>query len=95
MDNTDNPSPADPYRLALRPGRQGELDDVVVQDVSIFRAEQMNDTTWWMACYLNGTEYDQISFGIKVVDGKLEVTVLEYPDADVSYEAGSIVKSGD
>ena len=30
------------------------LDDVVVNDVSMFRAEQMDDNDWWFCCYLNG-----------------------------------------
>lgn len=95
MDNADQQPPAAPYRLALRPGHHGELDDVVVRDVAMFRAEQMDETSWWMACSLAGDIHDRISFSVRAVDGKLEVTVVEYPVSDVSYEAGSILEAAD
>ena len=32
---------------------KGELDDVVVIDVEMFRFERMDEGLWWMRCYRN------------------------------------------
>ncbi|MEJ7763859.1 MAG: hypothetical protein WKF86_00020 [Acidimicrobiales bacterium] len=49
----------DEYRIALRPLSDAAdpdlMDDVVIRDVSMFRAEQMDSNSWWVACYLAGT----------------------------------------
>jgi hypothetical protein len=44
----------DGYRIAPRMN-SGKLDDVVVNDVELFRAEIMDSDTLWMCCYLQGT----------------------------------------
>lgn len=43
-------------RIALRNDHAGRLDDVVVKDVEMFRAEMMSDKSLWMACYLTNGE---------------------------------------
>lgn len=46
-------------RMALRPDpeRPNELDDIVVHDVTMFRAEANDYGSWWMACsFANGEE---------------------------------------
>lgn len=47
--------PTPEYRIALRPDERGDLDDVVVTDVSMFRMENM-DGRWWLCCYLAGSD---------------------------------------
>lgn len=45
--------------IALRPDHEfpDELDDIVVENVKVFRAEAMDHNIWWMACYFaNGEE---------------------------------------
>lgn len=77
------------YRLALRPepNQPDEtlMDDVVVNDVSMFRAEMMSDKTLWLCCYLVGTE-ERVDFWVSVKRGKLRLHVTEYPDGDFVYE---------
>jgi hypothetical protein len=78
------------YRIALR-DHNGRLDDVVVNDVSMFRAEMMDDTTLWMACYLPGTT-ERVSFWVRATRRKgqkmrLEFHVTEWPnDPAITYE---------
>lgn len=80
------------YRIALRPQRNDSqpdvMDDVVVNDVSMFRAEMMDDRNLWLCCYLDGTgrEHDRITFYATVKRGKLLLTVTEHPMGDVTYE---------
>jgi hypothetical protein len=50
------------------------LDDVVLNDVSMFRAEMLSSTHLWLACYLpgSGVEGDRITFEVRVgEDGEL------------------------
>ncbi len=59
-----------PYRIALRPddpeadnSEPGvRMDDIVVTDVTMFRAEDLGDS-WWFCCYLND-DGDRIAFGM-------------------------------
>ena len=50
-------------RIALRLDSRRALDDVFVKDVTMFRAERMDDSWLWMACYLDstGSEHDRIT----------------------------------
>ncbi len=75
-------------RMALRPLAAGGLDDVVVRDVSMFRAELLNETTLWLACYLPGTGVvdDRVGFEVSVRDGRLAFDVIERPAGGVSVE---------
>lgn len=72
--HTRHPGPH--YRIALRPddptdqapdGRNEHvpLDDIVVKDVRMFRAEMMHDRSLWMRCYLNGGD-ESIDFSVSV-----------------------------
>jgi hypothetical protein len=76
-----------PYRIALRPASNGTLDDVVVNDVSMFRAEMMDKDALWMCCYLS--EHERVNFWVRARGGTLTFTVTESP-GDVTYEPGSI-----
>lgn len=77
------------YRIALRPERNDPrpdvLDDVVVKDVSMFRAEMMDDRSLWLCCYLAGTD-ERIVFYATAKRGKLILTVTEHPMGDFLYE---------
>jgi len=57
MDADDLSTPA---RLALRRRADGSLDDVVVRDVQMFRAEMLDEGRLWLCCYLPGTAVDRI-----------------------------------
>jgi hypothetical protein len=74
------------WRVALR-GAAG-LDDVVVEDVSMFRAEMLEPSRLWLACYLPGTgvEGDRITFEVAAVDGRLHLEVVESPAGQVVSE---------
>lgn len=84
------PRPTDlEYRIALRTDPAGAdplahgtpLDDIVVNDVEMFRAEDMGDS-WWVCCYLADAE--RICWTV-ASDGRW--TVTEYPATDeVAYE---------
>ena len=53
------PAPVEPEvpKLALRPDKRGDLDDVVVEGVRMFRMECMDrGREWWLACYLTNGE---------------------------------------
>lgn len=69
---------ADSDRIRLDADTYGDLDDVVVRDVSMFRAERMNADTWWVCCYLDGNE--RITWNVTVVDGRLQFDLVEGND---------------
>jgi len=79
---------ADGPRLALRTGREGQLDDVVVQRVSTFRAEVMSGDLLWLCCYLpdTGVEGDRIAFEVSAHGNQLRVRVTEHPAGHVPVE---------
>lgn len=79
--------PKNDYRIALRPDHRGDLDDVVVKDVEMFRAEMMDRGRLWMCCYLEG--HDRVNFWVRAKGSRLEFTVTEQPH-DVAYEDGSL-----
>lgn len=81
------------YRIALHPDDEGALDDVVVRDVSMFRAEMMDNTTLWMCCYLAGTD-ERVTFWVRATRRKGKRLALEFhvteqpPEVDgITYEA--------
>lgn len=54
------------------------VDDVVINDVELFRLERMTDNVFWICCYKKGHEQDdddnkRIVFWASVVGGKLIV----------------------
>lgn len=82
------PRPSKPdYRIALRPDHTGELDDVVVKDVEMFRMERMDADHIWLCCYLKGSE-ERITFHL-TAKGWIWEQVGERP-AGVVYEPGSM-----
>ena len=82
------PNEREQHRLALRSLTTGGLDDVVVEDVSMFRAERLDEVTLWLACYLPGTgvEGDRVTFEVSARDGRLDFEVVERPTGSVSAE---------
>lgn len=88
-------APADDYRIALRPDDRNAdpmdprtmLDDIVVMRPAMFRAEQMDPSTWWVACYLDENTDDRICWTVTAHarPKHLSWTGYEYPDT-VIYE---------
>lgn len=78
-------------RIALRPDEAGALDDVVVRDVSMFRAEMMDDRTLWMCCYFPDND-ERVTFWVRSKRGPLVFDVTEQPRESEAfrYEAGSL-----
>lgn len=82
-----------PYRVALRPDDRHAnplsistlLDDIVVNGVPCFRAEQMDERSWWVACYLDDVERICWSVRAKGKPLRLEWVTTEFPDS-VVYE---------
>lgn len=74
--------------MALRLDQNGFLDDVVVDEVSSFRAEVLTKDTLWLCCYLPGTgvEGDRIAFEVTAEGDTLRFRVTEGPSGDVSTE---------
>ena len=61
------------------------IDDVVINDVKMFRLERMSDTHFWLCCYTADDEKDErygerIVFQVGIEDGKLIVTGDEGAD---------------
>ena len=74
--------------MALRRTRDGALDDVVVQQVSMFRAEMLDSDRLWLCCYLPGTGVtgDRVAFDITARDGQIKFEVVELPGGPVTIE---------
>jgi hypothetical protein len=66
------------YRIALRDDDNGDLDDVVINDVSMFRAERMDGKSLWMACYFPDSD-EHVTFWVRAKKGKLLFSVTEQP----------------
>ena len=73
-----------PYRIALRDDDYDALDDVVVCDVSMFRAEFMDNKTLWMCCYFPDSD-QRITFSVRSRRGPLELDVTEQPSESESF----------
>lgn len=81
-------------RIALRPDSDGLLDDVVVENVSMFRMERMDDGIWWLCCYLADSD-ERIAWSIHSRSGRaiVDAYTSEYPQLGPdAYEAGSLVE---
>lgn len=78
------------YDIALRPEYGDDphrMDDIVVRNVEMFRAEAMSDKQWWFCCYLKSdVEHDRIDFWASVRKGRLVVEVTALPQGDFRYE---------
>lgn len=72
-------------RMTLAIDSTGKLDDVVVSEVSAFRAEMMSKGHLWLACYLpnTGVDGDRITFEVIAKGSRLEFTVGEMPGGAV------------
>lgn len=64
--------------LALRYAND-ELDDVVVENVSMFRAEMMDNKTLWLCCYFGSDKQERITFYVRSQRGSLAFDVTEKP----------------
>lgn len=92
------------YRIALRPDDgDGDpfktstlMDDIVVKDVSMFRAEQMGDGEWFACCYLAGSD-DRIAWWIsaKCRPRRIEWVTTEFPDVAYEDRSNAVVKATD
>jgi hypothetical protein len=53
-------------RLRLAKACDGTLDDVAVQDVSMFPSEMLDRGHLWLCCYLSGTgeDGDRVTFEV-------------------------------
>lgn len=77
------------YRIAVRPDDRGQVDDVVVRGVSVFRMERMDQDWWFLSCNLEGKDGDnRIAFTIRGMV-QTDARVVEWP-RDVRYEEGSM-----
>ena len=91
-----SPLPEQPaYRIALRPDDRDAdprafgvlMDDIVVNDVKCFRAEQMDVHSWWVACYLDNETMDRICWAVTARSrpNRIEWVTTEFPQA-ATYE---------
>jgi hypothetical protein len=80
-----------PARLVLRHSSEVLLDDVVVSDVGMFRAEMLNEGRLWLCCYLPGTgvDGDRITFEVVARGDRLEFELGETPAGEVSTDRNS------
>lgn len=91
-----SPFPHQDYRIAIRPDDRDDdpmnystlMDDIVVRDVAMFRAEQMDTHSWWVACYLNDDSGDRICWNVsaKARPRRIDWTTSEYPQEPLVYE---------
>lgn len=74
--------------MALRRDDDDLLDDVVVRQVSMFRAEMLDSDRLWLCCYLPGTgvEGDRVAFDVTARDGTITFELVEMPQGSVSVE---------
>jgi hypothetical protein len=75
----------DDERLNLIRTNNGSLGDVVIRDVSMFRAEMLDQGHLWLSCYLPGTgvEGDRVTFEVIARGKTLEFRVGEMPSGDL------------
>lgn len=61
------------------------MDDVVVEDVEMFRAEQMDDGHLWLCCYFRNGE--RVTFGAHAEKkGLLHFDVVETPPEWIDWD---------
>lgn len=94
--------PRPDYRIAIRPHDGYDptddaalLDDIVVKQVPMFRAEQMDERTFWVACYLDEDAGDRICWNVQARSKplRLEWTMSEWPDSEHVFEHEVAAKS--
>lgn len=84
------------YRIAIRPDDADAdpmhpdtlMDDIVVNNVAMFRAEQMDVGSWWVCCYLDNETHDRIAWNVEARcrPRRIDWTTIEYPEGPVIYE---------
>lgn len=57
----------------LRNDDDGNLDDVVVTEVEMFRLERMDSDRWWMRLYM--ADGEDLVFHVELVKGVIQVFV--------------------
>ena len=75
-------------RMALRQDDNDLLADVVVRQVSGFRAEMLESDHLWLRYRPPGTgiEGDRVAFDVTARDGKITFALVEMPEGSVSVE---------
>lgn len=70
--------------MVLRRDQNDALDDVVVRDVSMFRAEVLSPGHLWLCCYLRGSdgEEQRVTFEVHARGKRLELEAVETPNRD-------------
>jgi hypothetical protein len=66
--------------MALRRHDNGTLDDVVVENVTMFHAEQLDSGLLWLCCYLPGGERVTFDVRARCRPRRLEYEVGEMPN---------------
>lgn len=76
-------------RMALRPDHEfpDEMDDIVVKDVEMFRAEAMSRNQWWMCCYFANGERVTFWIGRERKPSRIVVSVTEEPPDWIDIDA--------
>ena len=67
-------------RVELRPDDHGELDDLVIDDVTMVHMERMDTNVWWIGLYFGG-KGDRITFDVRATrKNGLVFKVIETPE---------------
>ena len=81
-----------PYDIALRPDDPADpdlMDDIVVNNVVMFRAEQMDRDSWWVSCTLRDGE--ELVFDVRA---KAKPTRIEWRVQDRPFGSHFIYEDG-
>lgn len=67
--------------MALRPQHDDPelLDDIVVKDVTMFRAEAMDTDVWWLCCYFANGERVTFHVSAQARPKRIEFSATELP----------------
>jgi hypothetical protein len=74
------PAPRLEPKTIVRPDDDGTPDDIVIDDVKLFRMERMDDNAWWIGLYFEDTPSgapDRICFWVGAKRAKVDVSVTE------------------
>jgi hypothetical protein len=67
-------------RVELRPDANGDLDDLVIDNVSMVHMEAMGKNVWWIGLYFGDTN-DRVTFDVRATKKRgLVFTLIETPD---------------
>lgn len=87
------------YDIALRPDDPAEprrMDDIVVRNVAMFRAEQMDKNWWWVSCIFadeDGNLKDELVFDVyaRSKPTRIDWMLRDRPQGEFIYEDGGRV----